>query len=492
MKIRIISVLIFFSAVFNSAFAQNDADALRYSMLNYGSTARSLGMGNSFGALGADFSVLGTNPGGIAVYRKSEFSITPYFSNRNIESGYLDQSASDNFFKFAFGNFGMVWAYPSRKESSAVKSWSFGIGYNRMNDFSSNTVATGINKRNSILDSYLGQITNTSPENIPSEFPFDVNLAWQTFLIDTANGNYFSAVPSGNVKQRRITETRGGQGEWDFTGGANVNNMLYLGLTLGISSIRYEHDVIWEETDPDNAINDFKGLKFTENLKTSGTGWNLKFGAIYKPVEEVRIGAAIHTPTFYTLSDDYKTNIRASFDDGDVLNYASPDFIPFDYEIKTPFRVIASLGLVLAQQVAVNFDYEFLDYSQAKTDAVDNNFDDYFQDINSIINAKYSTSHNFRAGAEFRYDMLRFRLGGQYSTSPFIEELRGTYETDLSRYSGTAGFGFRAEKYYVDLGYAYSETGSFLRPYSVSNQEVSGITYKQKDHRLLITLGFLF
>ncbi|MBK9317869.1 MAG: hypothetical protein IPM91_02820 [Bacteroidetes bacterium] len=62
-----------------TAHAQTDADILRFSMLNYGSTARSLGMGNSFGALGADFSTLAINPAGIALYRKSEFSVSPLF-----------------------------------------------------------------------------------------------------------------------------------------------------------------------------------------------------------------------------------------------------------------------------------------------------------------------------------------------------------------------------------------------------------------------------
>jgi hypothetical protein len=90
--------------------AQTDADALRYSMLNYGSTARSLGMGNAFGALGADFSSLSTNPAGIAVYRRSEFSISPMFSNRTTDANYIGKDNSDNAFKFSFGNLGMVWA----------------------------------------------------------------------------------------------------------------------------------------------------------------------------------------------------------------------------------------------------------------------------------------------------------------------------------------------------------------------------------------------
>jgi hypothetical protein len=77
--------------------AQTHADALRYSQ-HYlsGTTARSVGMGGAFGALGGDFSTLSTNPAGIAVYRGSELTFSPeiyvsgtdsrYFGNENKES----------------------------------------------------------------------------------------------------------------------------------------------------------------------------------------------------------------------------------------------------------------------------------------------------------------------------------------------------------------------------------------------------------------------
>ena len=41
-----------------AALAQNEIDALRYSQTMQGSTARSLSMGGSFGALGGDISCL--------------------------------------------------------------------------------------------------------------------------------------------------------------------------------------------------------------------------------------------------------------------------------------------------------------------------------------------------------------------------------------------------------------------------------------------------
>ncbi|MDD2323034.1 MAG: hypothetical protein PHT77_09410, partial [Bacteroidales bacterium] len=57
--------------------AQTAEDALRYSRITFGGTARSMAMAGAFGALGADFSTLSTNPAGIGVYNKSIVSFTP-------------------------------------------------------------------------------------------------------------------------------------------------------------------------------------------------------------------------------------------------------------------------------------------------------------------------------------------------------------------------------------------------------------------------------
>ena len=57
--------------------AQNDIDAFRFSQLDWSGTARFVGAGGAFGAVGAEFSALATNPASIGVYKKSEFSFTP-------------------------------------------------------------------------------------------------------------------------------------------------------------------------------------------------------------------------------------------------------------------------------------------------------------------------------------------------------------------------------------------------------------------------------
>ena len=122
--------------VSNLAIAQNEVDALRYSQLNFGgTTARSAAMAGSFGALGADFSTLSTNPAGIGIYRRSEFTITPSFFNQSTTSNLNGTSLNDSKPNFSFGNVGIVFAHYDPDNKNGWKGFSFGFGYNRTNDF---------------------------------------------------------------------------------------------------------------------------------------------------------------------------------------------------------------------------------------------------------------------------------------------------------------------------------------------------------------------
>ena len=91
--------------------AQSVTDALRYSTYDVLGTARSVAVGGSMSAIGADFSMLSSNPAGVAAYRSSEFMITPsLFINSNdaelleSETGQMSESVT----KFLLGNLGFV------------------------------------------------------------------------------------------------------------------------------------------------------------------------------------------------------------------------------------------------------------------------------------------------------------------------------------------------------------------------------------------------
>ena len=500
---KILSAL-FLLLLIDPLHAQTDADALRFSMLNYGSTARSLGMGNSFGALGADASCLAMNPAGIGLYRRSEASISPVFSNRSVGTTYLGTQASDDFFKLAFGNLGVVWADDDKRIA-------FGISYNRTNEFSSRYIAEGNNPDHSLLDSYREEIAssldpglspgmfyqaNVSPEDLASFYPFDINLAWNTFLIDTidiaGSPRYFTAVPFAGTLQRRVMETRGGSGEWDFTLGGKVNNNLYLGFTLGITSLRYVEESTWSEFDVKDTIPFFREFQYNQSLSTTGSGVNLKFGAIFRPSDYFRFGAAIHSPTWYTLVDEYTADMRADLDNGDVYDDIGPAFIPFDYRVNTPLRFIGSAAFIFLQQGAINIDYEFTDYGLARINPVDRSFRSDFIPLNQAIRLKYTSTHAIRAGFEWRYETLRFRAGAFYTTSPFDVALRSSTATDMSQMGLTGGLGYRGDKYYFDVAYAWSKIGSFIRPYTLEEEDVEGITFDQRDNRVMFTAGYFF
>ena len=52
---------------------------------------------------------------------------------------------------------------------------------------------------------------------------------------------------------------------------------------------------------------------YYEYKKMNGVGTNLKFGVIYRPIPEIRLGAAIHTPTWYNMNYSMATSIYSSF-----------------------------------------------------------------------------------------------------------------------------------------------------------------------------------
>ena len=74
---------------FGVAQSQEIKDALRYSQDNLNGTARFQAMSGAFGALGGDFSSIGINPAGSAVFSNNQVGIT--LSNRDTKnnSNYL-------------------------------------------------------------------------------------------------------------------------------------------------------------------------------------------------------------------------------------------------------------------------------------------------------------------------------------------------------------------------------------------------------------------
>jgi hypothetical protein len=482
---------------------QDDIDAIRYSQTSLAVTARSLSMAGAFGALGADFSSLSTNPAGIAFYRKSEFTFTPGIEDRVTTTNYLGKNSQDNKSNFFFGNIGFVWAYPKENKKSDWKGFAFGLGYNRLSSYHSRNYYEGVNKNNSLLDSYAEEAMGQTTDNVFNNYPYSSGLAYEAYAIDVYaddTTNYFSMIPNGGELQRRTTETTGSNGEFVISFGGNYNNKIYWGATLGFPNVHFHEDIFYEERDVDNTIQfdstggnaayanlyNFKSFLLSETKSTHGYGFNAKFGLIFRPVDMLRFGIAFHTPTYYNMHDEYITSMTTNFENGNSYSFDSP-FGTYDYELTTPFRLMGSAALIFKQHGIFSVDYEFVDYTTAKLHA----YDYAFADENSVIRNSYTQQNNIKAGVEWKYGIFAFRGGAGYSTGVLKSSVSST-NTDQHKIIYSGGIGVREEAYFVDFGYSYTQSNEFYRPYTLTYEPVEGAFSKIKDHQFLLTVGFRF
>lgn len=470
-----------------TSWAQTSQDALRYSRLTFGGTARSTAMAGAFGALGADFSTLSTNPAGIGVYQKSIVSFTPSLYTGETESTFLGQTSSDNKYNFNFGNAGFVLVSPT-KEGSVFKNFQFGFGVNRTNNFNNRIITEGYNTTSSIRTTWTDFANADGSLN-----PFDTELAVNSGLIfyDSTSMRYLNDVSrtgleEGYVYQRKNVYTDGSMNEVVFSAGTNINDMLYIGATIGLPSINYYSHSIYTEVDENDSIPYFNGLEYEETLRTDGSGFNFKLGFILKPVYWLRIGGAVHTPTFFTtMNDEWSSSMTSHFDDNQNEIQDGEAYSPdgyYSYELETPMRLIGSVAVIIGKYGLVSADYEYSDYSSAKF----RSDEDDFYTINKTISNSYTAGHNLRIGTEWLFGQVRVRGGYALYSSPYQSDVN----TGGVSEAYTFGLGVRDAHFFADLGFVYSQTE---KDYYIYNSEyVSPATNKYISNQVLLTLGFRF
>ncbi len=495
-----------------SVFAQNLTDALRYSNYKISGTARSAAMGNAFGALGGDFSSLSINPAGVAVYRSGEFTFTPSVGKVNVDGTYLGNTASDSRYNTSIDNIGYVTTIPTGSNSeSGVVSFSIGLGFNKLANFSMRSLAENGNKNtnNSILDYFTDNMNSDLNRFVGNEAgqldPYYELLAWDTYLVsyDDKAGEYFNDIKDYGYKQsqRKTTDKKGYINEYLISFGANFNHKVYLGATVGI------HDVYFKETtnlyewyaNKENPF--FDNLNFGTHFKTAGSGFNLKIGAIVKPTDNLRLGLAFHTPTFYKLSDNYYNTMDSYNADwkgtGDNVtrtmgsHSATPDKEGvYDYDIETPFKTILSGAYVIGKSGLISVDYEIVDYSTAKLKNGSDGYDYY--DQNKVIKDAYKTVGNLHIGGEFRVSP-NFSLRAGYENYPSAYKSKYLSQNSMNKNASystvSGGFGFRQGNVFLDAAVKHIISDEYMNLYPSAPEMAK---YDTKQNSVIVTLGYKF
>jgi len=487
-KIFVIAALFIFAQQLS---AQTADDALRMSQTYYQGTARSMAMGGSFGALGADFSTASTNPAGIGLFRKSEYSFSPIINTNKTKSLYNGNWESDEKTNANISSLGYVYVNQhNTKDGSRSKYFQFAVGMNRINSFHSNLTMAGNNEYNSKLDVYLENANGVPYSDIDNDangyYSFDLKPAWQLYLIDTIPGYqdlYYSPVPFGGVFQKEQVRSRGSVDEWYFAFATNINNVLYLGATIGLPNLNYYSDSYYSETDAADTIPYFNNWEIDQTLQTKGIGINIKIGAIVQATKWLRLGIAYHSPTYYwSLEDNWYTTTYADLEWADPQMVSSPTGT-YDYHLRTPSKFIADAGIILFKRGSISAEYERVNYGNMKLGA-----DQYqFDTENSNIKQYYQSTSNFRIGTEWRLGTIDIRGGYALYGSPYAHNYN-----DGKSESVSGGVGFHFGNYNLDLAYVHSRKKQDYYFYGSNDIVVNPVHNTFNNNTFVASLSFSF
>jgi len=461
--------------------AQNETDVLRLSQNFIMGTARSVGMSGAVGALGGDFTSVSLNPANLGIYRSSEFTLTPLFSWNVTSSQFLNKINEDTKRNFGISNLGYVSFNDLNRESGWI-STSFAIGYNMLNNYNQRIFMAGINNQNSFLDDFA----TLSDDQNSSEFLFYKDLAFQDSLLveGAVPGEYttdFKIDGYGQYQERLLT-TSGSTGELSFSFGANYNHSIYLGVLLGIHRVSFDRTFIHTEDDQEGNIYYVEKFIFTEDQRTRGYGFNMKLGAIYRPFQFLRIGAAFNSGSIYFLEDQFTTDLTAYYDSYNPRTASSP-FGESSYRIITPAKLSGSATATIGDIALLSLDYEYINYHKGKIESET----DRYTDENDAVKVMFKSASNIKAGGEVRINPFYLRAGYAFYGSPYA---MADPNADEKHHIISAGAGIRTRTVFIDLG--FSQNSFDQAYYMYPSQVTNGAINSSKGKNFLVTLGYKF
>ena len=457
-----------------------------------------MGMAGSFGALGADPSSINTNPAGLGRFSKGHFSLSLGSRFNNMSSSFSGTESSFTRTSIPFQSVALVINAP-RLNEFGWKSVQTSFAYNRLADFTATRYYEGKNY-NSLLDVFASDGYLVSTDNLYSQRPFTTNLAWQTYAVDDDQNSFFETYyqPRLNVGDtmyhRKSLQSKGGISEYSFAISGNYNNSLYVGGSLNIQNIRYFETNRHQETvlQPDGFS--LQSFTYDFNLESKGFGANLKLGAIYLPTDEWRIGFAFHSPTLLRFKEKFDADMTAVHDFGvaETPNEFKP-YSDFQYRFRNPARWMVSLGYVHNKQIAMNIDFEMVNYGNAVFRSSNNLTYEYgFINENIMIRSLYRNAANIKFGVEYAVNAEWFVRGG-YAIYGRAFDNEHKNEARSNNFFA-AGVGYRKGKYVIDLAYVNHRARSEYYAFEMQGIDQADLraVFRQNAHQLVLTLGVRF
>ncbi len=536
-----------------TAGAQSALEAYQLSQPGLYGTARFMGMGGAFGALGGDMTTLSFNPAGIGVYRSSEIGATVNLEFQNSSMDFASQSVGKNNTKFMMNNAGYIGA--ARLNNAVMPNFNWGFTYNRRASFNRKYSGYASSIPNS-MSNYIAGVANnnnltvadvTTTDKFDPYFPNDGGyavpwvtiLGYDSYLIsptgqdqDTRWHGLYGDGTTGSAAINVIEE--GGIDEYNIAFGGNFGNIVYWGMDFGITDLNFTRRSLYAEKLSNAYVGEGGSIVRSDAdwdmysyYNVGGTGFNYKLGLIFKPIQELRLGFAFHTPTWYSLTEyfyadtNYKYPQAESIRPGSAVTAGGYDGMN-DFNMRTPWRFIASAAGVIDEKMIVSMDVDWMGMqymhlsspgynSSIWGDSDLNEANDPYYYANKDIKDYYKTSITFRAGVEYRLSRnFSLRAGYAHVSEPVKSAAKNnettiytsannmdpSYSFDNTQDYVTVGLGYHYKHFYLDAAYVYSHKSSDWHAFTPDPAAPanSGLQGKLTDNRsqAVVSLGFRF
>lgn len=435
---------------------RNTAEVYSNSSLN--GTSKYNSMAGSMGALGGDFSVLNSNPAGIGVSIAGEVSGTLSIEGSKNTTSYAGKSLDYNVNNTDLGNVGGIAVF--QIDSSP---WKF--------------VNVAVNYSNRSLEDYI-------------ETPGKSDLVYE---IRDADNNLVDELSFAGHAYNRY----GNLSKMSIGVGGNYDNRIYVGAGLNF------HNSILDQYDSaaftNNAnVTDVYDKQYTP-FSESASGFSASVGVIGKVSPQLRLGAALETPTWWNIArvySEYENPVDGTYTE--------------DRNLSTPMKATLSAAYVPNKNFAINVDYS-LGLTKPKYKV----YGDAETELNQFFSNNYSNLSELKVGAEYRVQAFRLRGGYGFAASPFdsmsIQTVAGNTAYDNlilgKRNTIAAGIGYDFKSFFIDAAYqnvsseysnpfiqgsAANNTGYFSSQYIVESDAAIVSNVKNTRDNFFITLGWKF
>lgn len=481
------------------------------------STSRAMSMGGAFTSLGSDAASIDINPAGLGMYRSGEFNFTVGTNTSSVTSNSTDLNTGSvisnkvNNTRFNLGNMSAIFNVPIYNKSSALKSITFGISYNRSADFNMKSFSESAPSGISISDYFASQLTGIDPKSITSKVqesdpvyknnPVDI---WGA-MMNYNNGMIFNSVESPEYRYStdathlangdRVVATqdidRSGQiNNFSFSMGLNVKDWLYLGMSLGGRTFSFHQSVLYQEWAMATNTGDFNELYYDRQTTQTGSAFDFKVGATIQPLSGLRIGLAYHAPKVTKISEEYYEYQDVTYINPTQTFIQLTPYALNNYTVVSSQKLLAGVSYRLGSVGILSFDYRLNLNGSVKVKDTGG-----AKELTDVIkNTIRKNNSEYRVGLELNAYRGLFVRGG----FGYIESYNNYANKADKKYGAirnwSAGLGYKTRTFYIDM--AYQNSRSLVEPYFYYGNDAvlpeSVIDQKIVNNFVTMTLGFRF